>query len=214
MPHFIEPATESFLIKKVQNEADSDALVALANTHTGIYATVVNRYAKHYPNAIKAADLMDEKPLNMWRFILDYKPERGAKLSSYIGIRTDYLCRELLQKGRSTTMGMATGDFGVSLDADCTEGLKIHELLADNSKRDEVFDSVNLSIGIEDVFELAEKTIRDERFVKILKLRHPSNGTSASWRKIGKKLDVSHETARFIYQSNLEELKKNLHKSK
>ena len=104
--------SEPDLIALVKTKQDSPALVTLAERHAGIYLSVVGRYAECYPNTISKRDLEDDRLFNIHRFILDYDSTRGTKLSTYIGDRTDWMCKGLLKKDRDNPI--ASGTYGPS----------------------------------------------------------------------------------------------------
>ena len=101
---------EAALISLVKEKQDSTALLTLAQANTGVYLGVVNRYAHVYPGVIKQPDLADDKLFNLYRFILDYNPEKGTKLSTWISTRTDYMCKEYLK--RSDRNPISSGTYG------------------------------------------------------------------------------------------------------
>lgn len=200
--------TEADLIGRVQVAKDSDALTALASQHTGIYLSVVNRYASAYPNTIRREDLADDKLFNIYRFILDYDPAKGTKLCTYIGNRTDWMCKTLLKQDtlnpvRSGTYG-PSGAMCIQGDSYTTErGTSV--VLADESSDADVIDIADKDLQIEDVLAAAQSLCPDSRFAAILTYRHfQLNGqTCLSWRQIGERLNLSHEACRKIYWHNL-----------
>jgi DNA-directed RNA polymerase sigma subunit (sigma70/sigma32) len=198
---------EADLITRVKTEQDSHALVELVNRHSGIYFTVVNRYASAYPGVIKARDLDDEKLFNLYQFICAYDPTRGTKLSTYIGDRTDYMCKVMLRKESHNPIASGpyatTGAAPLETDDDTfrtTNGGYV--TLEDESPG--VVDLANEDISLDAVRAAAQEVCSDKRFDLILKWRHfaPDHDT-LSWRSIGQRLGLSHEGARQIYLDNL-----------
>lgn len=205
---------EADLIARVKTEQDSHALVELVQRHSGIYFTVVNRYASAYPSVIKARDLDDEKLFNLYQFICAYDPTRGTKLSTYIGDRTDYLCKVMLRKEAHNPIApspyAATGVAPLETDDDTfqtTNGSFV--TLEDESPG--VVEQANQDISMEAVRSAAHEVCTDKRFDLILKWRHfaPTHDTM-SWRDIGQRLHLSHEGARQIYLDNLALVKAHL----
>lgn len=208
---------EADLIAKVKTTQDSSALSTLVNNNTGIYLDVVNRYATAYPNTIRRADLSDDKLFNIYTFILDYDATRGTKLSTYIGNRTDWMCKGLLKQDqrnpiRSGTYGPSGAmSLGTVSDTYTTEqGDNI--TLVDTTPAADVTAIVDKDLRLEDIITTAWAVCEDSRFVSILSYRHfnLSGQSSLSWRQIGEKMGLSHERVRNIYNTNLGIVKRHL----
>lgn len=204
---------EADLIARVKGEQDSAAILALVNRHTGIYFNVVNRYAAAYPNAIKARDLDDDKLFNIYQFVLAFDPTRGMKLSTYIGDRTDYLCKGILKRDERNPISpgtySSTGSMPIDVDDDTystTNGG--HVTLADESKGGHVAEVANTDLAVEDILKTAHEVNDDPRFFRIWDYRH---NKGMSWRQIGTKMGISHEGCRtHIYQETLDKVKERL----
>lgn len=212
---YTRPSAEdtSTLINRVKTAQDSDAFTTLANSHTGLYLKVVSKYAATYPNVIRRDDLADDRLFNLYRFILDYDPSRGTKLSTYIGDRTDWMCRTLLKQNernpvRAGTYGpsgaMSLGSVGDTYTTAQGESIT----LADEAEDVSVVDVADRDLRLQDVIATAWRVCKDARFISILQYRHlhegdPTGQTSLSWRQIGQRIGISHEMARRIYWTNL-----------
>ena len=211
--------SEAELIDLVKTKQDSDALVTLADRHAGIYMSVVGRYSECYPNTIKREDLADDKLFNIHRFILDYDNSRGTKLSTYIGDRTDWMCKGMLKKDRENPIASGTygpsGAIGLTIGGDTYATPTGSEItLVDESASARVVDVADRELQIEAVLTAAHEVVKDKRFVSILTYRHfnAQGKTSLSWRQIGKKIGLSHEMSRKIYNRNLAVVKTHLTK--
>lgn len=200
---------EADLISRVQGEQDSAALVALVNRHTGIYYQVVNRYVAAYPNAIKAKDMDDDKLFNLYTFVKAYDSTRDKTLCGYIHDRTDYLCKTMLKRDERNPLSPGTyapsGAMPLDTDDDTyTTSNGAHITLQDQSPAASVTDAANLDIGIEAIQRAAGEVCRDPRFHEILQCRHfAPDHTVMSWREVGKRMHMSHENARKLYNNNL-----------
>lgn len=214
--------TELELIALVKTKQDSDALVVLADRHAGIYLSVTNRYADCYPNVVKREDLQDDRLFNIHRFILNYDPTRGTKLSTYIGDRTDWMCKKLLSKDREDPISSGSygpsGAIGLTLAGDTyVTGAGSEISLVDESPGARVVEVTDRELKTEAVFEVARKVVKDKRFVDILGYRHfntEGGATSLSWREIGRKMSMSHEGARKCHDRNLAVVKRHLNKNR
>lgn len=221
MPPPSHPALqdESTLISRVKERQDSEALTTLVNANTGIYLGVVNRYAHVYPNVIKQPDLADDKLFNIYRFILDYNPDKGTKLSTWISTRTDYMCKEYLKRGERNPITSGTYGPGGPVRFDesgdtFTTPAGTPVTLKDEGSGGKVVEAVDRDMRIEDILAAAREVCEDKRFEAIIRFRFlGSPKVCLSWREIGEKLGVSHETCRKIYFLNLAIVKAHLAKT-
>lgn len=211
---------EAALVAKVKETQDSDALTKLADMHTGIYYDIIGRYAKSYPDVIKRADLSDERLYHIYQFVLAYKDDRNMKLSSYIGERTDYLCKSLLRREEHNPLSttVVSGDYdGASMlsfpsspydQSSAIQSPKGQAVaLVDETAAARPAEAAEKEIGIEDILRVVEDPdIQfDHRFEEILKLRH-FESPPWTWRKIGPKFGVTYEMARKIYKAGMKKV--------
>ncbi len=210
----IDALPEADLIARVKGEQDSAALVALVNRHSGMYFSVVNRYAAAYPNVIKAHDMDDDKMFNLYTFIQAYDATRGTKLSSYIHDRTDYMCKVMLKRDTRNVLSAgtysSTGAMSLDMGDDTystTNGGQV--TLEDQTATSRVADQANIDVGIEDIKRAAGEVCADPRFSQILECRHGA-GHGMSWRAVAEKMGVSHERCRQLYLTNLALVKEHL----
>jgi len=210
--------SESILICQVKETSDSVALTALVNAHTGIYVDVISRYAHVYPHVIKKDDLVEDRLYNLYRFIVDYDPTRGAKLSTYICDRTNYMCKTLLKQDRVNPITAGTYGPGGALSLGTmgdtyTTNSGTNITLIDECPDAKVVDTANKDLQIEDIMKTITTSCSDKRFLKILQYRHFNTPeTCLSWREIGKRMKLSHERVRVIYNENIDIIKQYLKK--
>lgn len=211
--------SEAELIELIKTKQDSTALIILADRHAGIYLSVASRYADCYPNTIRIDDLKDDRLFNIHRFILDYDPARGTKLSTYIGDRTDWMCKSMLKRDRENPISSGTygpsGALGLTIGGDTYATPTGSEVtLMDESPAARVTDVADRELQTEAVLEAAREVVADKRFMSILSYRHfnAKGKSSLSWRQIGEKMSMSHEGCRKVYNVNLAAIKKHLTK--
>ena len=209
--------SEPDLIALVKTKQDSPALVTLAERHAGIYLSVVGRYAECYPNTINKRDLEDDRLFNIHRFILDYDPARGTKLSTYIGDRTDWMCKGMLKKDRDNPISSGTygpsGAMALTIGGDTYATPTGSEItLVDESPEARVVEVADRELKTETILSVAREVVADKRFISILGYRHfnTTGPTSLSWRQIGEKTHMSHEGARKLYNTQLAVVKRHL----
>jgi hypothetical protein len=178
LPAEIQSLSDSELARKVQESASNEAMCEIINRHTGIYLNVVNGFK--LPNLIKD-DLKDQKDTNIYSYTLDYKPDKGMKLSSWLYQKTKWDCLQSLKENvdmeeiDNETLGSESFSFNDS-DSVKNEALKI------------------------------ARTIGGHEFEKIIEARHFGDDSGkVSWHHLG--CGFSHEKARKTYLLNIERFK-------
>ena len=205
--------SESELIHRVKAANDSAALVTLVNQYSGAYISVVNRYARAYPHVIRQADLADDKLYNIHQFVVAYDPAHETKLSTYIHMRTDYMCKTLLRDGKTNPLmgaGCHTGTSHFDQSEDTFTLGEARITVTDDSRAAQVIEVVNKDVAVGDILDAALR-VPDTRFVQILQYRHfASDGETMSWRQIGDRVGLSHEGARQLYNEHIGTVKRYL----
>jgi len=170
------------LIKIVKETQDSGALTELVNRNTGIYCEIISRYT--YVPAIERQDLVDHKFFNIYKYALSYDPNRNMKFSVFVGQQIKYECKTLL------TNKVDTEEVSETLPSAPikSSGIDLVKFIEDNSA-----------------------DISDQRFLPIFKMRHMDK-ESRSWKYIGRKLSITHEWARQIYNYNIKFLRNRISK--
>ena len=207
---------EEALLNRVKNNQDSAAVLELINLHTGIYFSIASKYSRAYPDVIKLNDLNDDRMTNIYKWVIEYKTDKDMKLGTYIGERTDFLCRTMLKKERhnplgagvigipsgeagttSTTMGSDTEDSNTQT-FNTTLGDRVY--IVDQTASARPAEVANQTVGLDDIMKSLDDPILgiDPRFKPILNFRHFTK-PPLTWRAIGKELHLSHEMARKIY---------------
>ena len=208
------------LIEKVKESADSTALNTLIDNTTGIYINIIDKYSHSYPNVIKKDELVEDRMFNIYRFILDYDVNKGTKLSTYVGDRTDWMCKEMLKKSRNNPIKSGTygfsGAYSLGAVGDTYNQSEDSSItLKDNSESANVVESANKDLFLEELQATACLICTDKRFIEIFNYRHFNtigHKSSLSWREIGLRMNISHEWARSIYNENIELIKQHLNK--
>lgn len=174
--------TDLDLINKVKNENDSGALVELVNRHTGLYIKIVDKYS--YPAALDKNDMIDNKLYNIYQYALDYDPTKNMKFPVYLGQRLKWDCYHVV----------------------------MNAIQSEEIKPEMITEEINLS-DEDTVKFIVENTteITDKRFFDIFKLRHLVD-KPWTWKRIGKKIGMTHEGARKVYLHNIEFLRRRLKK--
>jgi hypothetical protein len=177
----IQQLTDSELARKVQESASNEAMCEIINRHTGIYMNVVNGFK--LPNLIKD-DLKDQKDTNIYSYTLDYKPDKGMKLSTYFYNRARWDCMKELNENIDTeeinneTLGSESFSFNDS-DSVRNEALKI------------------------------ARTVGGHEFEKVIEARYFGDDSGkVSWHSLKDHgLLFSHEKSRKVHNSAIEKFK-------
>lgn len=175
---------DAALLRLIKEKQDSEAIQLLTERHTGIYTEVVKRYT--YVPALERQELLDHRMLNIYLYALDYDESRGTKFSTYVGQRTRWQCQTLLKEPANSEF---VEEWDSEDDAVAREQIEGRDMLT--------------------LLYSAAREVDDPRFAQVFGWRHPLNGDKAlAWHKIGKKLGVSPEWARQIYNRHIEQVKR------
>ena len=175
--------TDLELINKVKTTQDNAALTELINQNTGIYFKMISKYALMSPK-IRLDDLRDDKATNIYEFALSYNKDKEMKFSTYVADMTKYMCLNIINRS--------------------PQSIEFNENICP-SNDSSVSETVNHNDEIDILREKAKK-IDDPKFYKIFCLRFNGNKVR-SWRYIGKKIGMTQEGARKLFNRHIEKLK-------
>lgn len=181
--------TEHELIARVKDKQDSTALEQLVNLHTGIYINMVRKYATYpdFTNKVDPKDVIEDKAYNIYQFALKFDASRGMQFGTYVGEQTKFLCQGILHRG--------------------TESVQFNEATAPNNDTS-VTDTAERDSSIEAALEQVQGS-DSATFKKIVRLRFLGE-SPLSWRNIAKKVGLSHEGCRKIYEKHMPAIKEYL----
>jgi hypothetical protein len=187
LPAEIQTLSDSELARKVQESASNEAMCEIINRHTGIYLNVVNGFK--LPSMVKD-DLKDQKDTNIYSYTLDYKPDKGMKLSTYFYNRARWDCMKEYN------------------DAPDTEEI-------DNEKLGSESFTYNDEESVKNACLKVARSVGGRDFERVVEARHFGEcGTQKlSWHLIPevlKKGSKSHEWARKTYYLHLDKFKDGL----
>lgn len=167
------------LINKIKNKNDSFALKELESRHSGICHQMIKKYYNNILNSgIDPEDIASDKLMVIYKSVLNYNPEKNVKFSTWLGNQMRYHCLNCVnKKGPALTM----------------ENETIRNIVEQNQKKNNYSESL-IREKSDFVFSLL-KRIKDERILKIFKLRYFNGQKHMAWNKIGKKLKISTQTA-------------------
>lgn len=167
------------LINNIKNKNDSLALKELEARHSGICHQMIKRYYHNMVNSgIDPEDIASDKLMVIYRSVLNYNPEKNVKFSTWLGNQMRYHCLNCLNK-KGPLLAM--------------ENDAIKNIVEQNQKKNNYSESL-IKEKSDFIFSLLERT-KDERILKIFKLRYFNDSKHMAWNKIGKTLGISTQTA-------------------
>lgn len=167
------------LINKIKNKNDSLALKELEARHSGICHQMIKKYYHNMVNSgIDPEDIASDKLMVIYRSVLNYNPEKNVKFSTWLGNQMRYHCLNCLNK-KGPLLAM--------------ESDAIKNIVEQNQKKNNYSESL-IKEKSDFIFSLLERT-KDERILKIFKLRYFNDSKHMAWNKIGKTLGISTQTA-------------------
>lgn len=181
--------TDLDLIKNIKNNQDNDALKCLINRHSGIFCEIVKRY-QHFiaQGGHDPKDLFEDKDVIVYQSALSFNEEKKIKFSTWLGNQARYHCLNFMNKN---------GKFYPA------ENDYIQSVIENKQDQKENFTKENC-----EYFLRILKSLKDKRAYKIFKMRFFSqNKKNRSWNDIGKKLNISTQTAINIYNKHIDFLK-------
>ena len=140
-------------------------------------------------------NLDDETPYNdknilIYKSVLSYNPDKKTKFSTWLANQTRYLCLNLLNR-KMQYVQMEENDLVLQIEKNPDSKECKLPLITSN-----VFDVLN--------------NLKDERIGNIFKLRYYSEKKDRTWKKIGKKLNISVQTAINLHKKGKKILKSRL----
>ena len=176
------------LINRIKETGDSEAFAQLANCHSGIYLSMVDKCLSDKFHTQKN-DLKADKDYNLYKAVMDYDPSKGMKFPVYLGQTVRWKCLTLSYRGQ---------------DKDTVE----LEPILSTIKEPEYSAPLDKE-RVEKIFEYAEnfpnKTARDVVFTRFNQRSRP-----LSWEKVAEKLRITPREANRAYQLFVKCAKKDL----
>jgi len=166
------------LIEKVKEKSCNESLKTLINRHTPL---CFNIYKKYHPalssTGFSYEDIKSEKDYIIYNSVLKFNPDKKVKFSTWLGNFTRYYCLNLINSKKKYI---------------CVEDEKLNYYRENSSEQDDPEDFGDVK---EYVIDLLTK-MKDVRIKKVFMLRYFAESKQKNtWQKIGKKMDISTQTA-------------------
>jgi RNA polymerase sigma factor (sigma-70 family) len=185
--------TESQLIKRIKKFKCSDSLKELENLHGGLCLKIIKKYLSQLNNKnYSIEDILKDKTYVVYQSVLSFDSKRKIKFSTWLGNQIRYYCLNMIYKNKNN----------LCLD---DENIKY---LVEKKQAEEKNNEIDKS-KIEYIFNLLHN-MKDKRIEKIFKLRYFEAKKLKSWNDIGKKLQISTQTAINIHNKTLGFLNKKI----
>jgi DNA-directed RNA polymerase specialized sigma subunit len=182
------------LINKIKNNNDEWSLLELINRHSGIYTSMVEKFAKGSSYAIDRGLIMDEKDYTIYSSALKFDPDRSTKFSTYLANETKWKCLNILNKFKKNK------EFSIH------DELNFVEPCCDN-----FLDELNKYEALKDFKKILNEE-KDERLKKIIDMRYyMSNNKLTPWKKIAKELNLSIQGCINIHNKFINNIKKQIY---
>jgi RNA polymerase sigma factor (sigma-70 family) len=181
--------TDLDLIKNIRDNKDNESLKSLIDRHSGIFCEIVKRY-QHFVSqkGHDPKDLFEEKDMVVYQSALSFNEDKNIKFSTWLGNQARYHCLNFLNKNAKFFP---------------TENNYLQNIIESGQDNKENFNQENC-----EYFLNILKSLKDKRAYKIFKMRFFStNKKNRSWNAIGKRLNMSTQTAINIYNKHIQFLK-------
>lgn len=187
--------SDAELVALVRQEASDIAFLEICRRYENIFFKVCQRYSVPLYNiGINPQDIFSEKDYIIFHCILTFKPNKKAKLGTWIGNYARYLC---LNSIHARKFILPTTDDEVVQYVENNQASQNY-----NDGQSDAADEFEYAIM------LLEK-IKDRRILEIFKLRYLGNKRMI-WARIAEKLGVSTQTVINLHNRGLNLLKKKL----
>ena len=177
---FSDPNQE--LAFRVQSTGDNDAMLQILDNTSGIYLQKVDRcLPDSWP---EKRDMIEDRQFKIFEYVQAYNPEKKMKLSTYIGQRAMWECRNIFNRTKKTE--------------ELEEGLDCSYEQCYDDHSEEL--SKKLNILAADFSDKRASFIVDAR----------TSDEPKTWKQIAADLGTNITTARKVYASFLKSAKKDL----
>lgn len=181
------------LIIKIQDENDERSLLELINRHSGIYTSMVGRFASGSTSILDKNLIMEDKDFTIYSSALKFDPSREAKFSTYLANEVKWKCLNTINKlkKRKESSIEEEGNF---TEPSCNDFI------------DSIYEEETLKN-----FKIFLNQETDERIKKIIDMRYNNdNNKLTSWKIIASDLKMSIQGCIDIHNKFINKHKKKL----
>lgn len=162
------------LICKIQQENDEKSLIELINRHSGIYTTMVGRFASGKTTILDKDLIMEDKNFTIYSSALKFDASKETKFSTYLANETKWKCLNTINKLKKRKESYIDDDLNF-IEPYC------EDFIGEIDKEEALKGFRKL---------LEEET--DERVKKIIDMRYNSdNNKLIAWKIIAEEMKMS-----------------------
>ena len=177
------------LIKLIKNKNCSDSFVTLETRHSNLYYSICNKFSSR----VDLDEVYKDKAYVMYRAVMSFQSDRGAKFSTWFGNYARYHCLNYIKNNHKY----------VNSEEDTMVHFFNKKSLADY---DQNKDHKN---ELDHAFSILEK-LTDKRIFKIFKLRYLHEGPKLTWKQIAEKFDLTPQTIINLHTKGRRALRKKM----
>lgn len=165
------------LIKKIKEFNDEESLKILINRHTPLCHSLYKKYSPSISaSGIYINDLIDQKDYIIYKSALSFDECKKSKFSTWLYNQVRYQCLNCINENKIYVK---------------MEDTALNNLIEKDSQSKDSFVSKNLNDYINNIIT----NFSDTRIHSIFKMRYANKRKKTPWSKIGKKLNISTQTA-------------------
>jgi RNA polymerase sigma factor (sigma-70 family) len=177
------------LINLIKNSNCNDSFKRLQSKHSNLFYSVCNKFT----NKVDLDEIYKDKDFVMYKAVMSFKPEKGAKYSTWLGNYSRYHCLNYIKNNHKYVI---------------TDEDKMKHFF--NLKSIDEYDcSRNPQDDLDHAFDILEK-LKDKRIFRIFKLRYMHEGPRLTWKEIAEKFDLTPQTIINLHMKGRRILKKKM----
>ena len=179
---------DNTLVKNVKEKNDEESLKMLIDRHSALCNSLYKKYSSSMINSgVYLQDIVDQKDYIVYKSAMSFDPCKNSKFSTWLYNQVRYQCLNCMNENSRY----------LTLETD-----KLNYIIEKQTPSQKEYKNIN-----EYIFNIID-SCSDKRVEKIFKMRY-LNGSNKKmpWNKIGKKLNISTQTAINIHNKAIKLLK-------
>ena len=184
--------SDSYLVRMIKNKADDDAFKEVCRRYENVFYKVCHRYDNPLLiSGINPQDIYDEKNFILFHCVSSFKPEKKAKLGTWIGNYARYLCLNSINSKKFIIP---------------TENIKMQKYIEDNqAKVQHTSGGREQEENFKYIFNILSQ-MKDKRILELFKIRY-FDDKKMIWAKVAKKMGISTQTAMNLHNQGIKILR-------
>jgi RNA polymerase sigma factor (sigma-70 family) len=179
------------LIKLIKNKNCNDSFKKIDERHGNLFYSICNKFS----NKLDVSEIYKDKNFVIFRAIISFDANRGAKFSTWLGNYTRYHCLNYIKNNHK---------YVISDDDKITH-------FFNNKSLEDYDDRKDMKNDLDHAFDILSK-MNDPRIFKIFKLRYLHNGPKLTWKQIAKEFNLTPQTIINLHSKGRRALKRKMKK--